>query len=247
MNPRWRLDGRRALVTGGTMGIGAAIATEFAGLGAEVTVVARNRARLDAFVAEHDRMQGIAADVADAGDRRRIVGAVEAVDIFVNNAGTNIRKPTTEYTEQEYEQVIATNLTAAWALTRELHPLLAQSGDASVVYIGSVAGLTHLRTGSPYGMTKAALVQLTRNLAVEWAEDGIRVNTVAPWYIKTPLVEPVLGDDAYRRAVLERTPMNRIGEPEEVAAAVAFLCMPAASYITGQCLAVDGGFLALGF
>ena len=113
---------------------------------------------------------------------------------------------------------------------------------ASVVNMASVAGLTHLCTGTPYAMSKAALIQMTRNLAVEWAGRGIRVNAVAPWYIDTPLARQVLDDPEYRRAVLDRTPMGRIGEPAEVAAAVAFLCMPAASYITGQCLNVDGGF-----
>jgi Tropinone reductase 1 len=96
-------------------------------------------------------------------------------------------------------------------------------------------------------MSKAALVQLTKNLAVEWAKDGIRVNLVAPWYIRTPLVVPLLNNKEYFDSILERTPMKRIGEPEEVAGIVAFLCMPLASYITGQCIAVDGGFTVNGF
>jgi len=140
-----------------------------------------------------------------------------------------------------------TNLYSAFSLARQAHQLMKKSGRASLVNISSVAGLTHIRTGVVYGMTKAAMVQMTRNLAVEWAAHGIRVNAVAPWYIDTPLARQVLKNLDYLQEVLNRTPMKRIGKPEEVATAVAFLCMPASSYITGQTLAVDGGFSIYGF
>jgi Tropinone reductase 1 len=152
-----------------------------------------------------------------------------------------------ELSLEEYRRVQQVNLESCFDLCRLLHPVLIRGAPAAVVNNASVAGLTHLRTGAPYGMSKAAMIQLTRNLAVEWASEGIRVNAVAPWYIRTPLAEQVLADAAYRQEVLERTPMGRVGEPEECARAIAFLCMPAAGYITGQCLAVDGGFSVFGF
>ncbi len=151
------------------------------------------------------------------------------------------------YSEDEYLQIINTNMHAAFDICQRSYPLLKQSESGALVNVVSTAGLTHVRTGAPYGMSKAALVQLTRNLAGEWAPDGIRVNAVAPWYTKTPLVEKLLQDKAYLDNILERTPLRRIAEPWEVATAVAFLCMPAASYITGECLVVDGGFLINGF
>ncbi|MDH3646331.1 MAG: SDR family oxidoreductase [Gammaproteobacteria bacterium] len=252
---RWRLDGQKALVTGGTRGIGHAITTELLELGAEVLVVARNSDRLDRCLREWQQrgfsVKGLSADLSKSSGWESVVAAVavdsDRLDILVNNAGTNIRKSTTEYTVAEYDQILQTNMSSVWSLSRLLYEPLRKSRNSSVVIIGSVAGLVHMRTGSPYGMTKAALVQLAKNLAVEWGADGIRVNTVAPWYIDTPLAQQVLRDPDYLAEVLTRTPAGRIGNPEDVAAAVAFLCMPAAAYVTGQCIAVDGGFTALGF
>ena len=181
----------------------------------------------------------------------KIVEAVKEkwgkLDIFVNNVGTNIRKQSVDYDFNEYDHIMNTNLRSAFELSRLLFSLLKKSDQANVVFISSVAGQIHLKTGSVYAMTKAALNQLTKNLAVEWASESIRVNAVAPWYIRTPLAETVLKDDHYKNSVLERTPMGVIGEPEDVAAAVSFFSMPASAYITGQIISVDGGFMVNGF
>ena len=142
---------------------------------------------------------------------------------------------------------MSTNLHSIFDLCKIAFPLLKLSQQGNVINISSVAGLTYLRTGAIYAMTKAAIIQLTKNLAGEWASDNIRVNAVAPWYIKTPLAESVLKDPEYLNDVLFRTPMNKIGNPEDVAGAVAFLCMQASSYITGHCINVDGGFMIKGF
>lgn len=250
----WRLEGQRALVTGASSGIGLATAQELAALGADIVLVARNEIRLDnaktaiESASPGSRVEALSADLSVEDDRLRLVAELEgAIQILVNNAGTNIRKRMEELSLNEYREVQEANLVSCFEMCRLLHPVLKSSAPSCVVNNASVAGLTHLRTGAPYGMSKAAMIQLTRNLAVEWAQEGIRVNAVAPWYINTPLAGQVLKDPDYRRQVLERTPMGRVGEVEECARAIAFLCLPAASYITGQCLAVDGGFTVNGF
>ena len=254
---RWRLHGQTALVTGASVGIGRAIADELLGLGADVLLVARDEAQLTATAAElsdehPDRVvRTFAADVSDVEQRREIFDWVEdlgaGLNILVNNAGNNVRRAAMEYSEAEWRALFETNLFAAFELSRFAFPLLSQHAASSIVNVGSVSGLTHVRTGAVYGMSKAALHQLTRNLACEWAEDGVRVNAVAPWYIRTRRTSSALSQPEYYEEVIARTPMRRIGEPEEVASAVAFLCMPASSYVTGECIAIDGGFLRYGF
>ncbi|PSB54781.1 SDR family oxidoreductase [Chamaesiphon polymorphus] len=255
MSDRWTLTNKKALVTGATKGIGKAIAAEFLALGAEVSIVARSEASVADTVATWQqqglKVNGVVADVSTPAGRQAVFSHVRdtfgSLDILVNNVGTNIRKKVADYTAAEYTSIFQTNLDSVFELCQLVYPLLQASPDASIVNIGSVAGLTAIRTGAPYGMTKAALVQLTRALAVEWAGHRIRVNTVAPWFIQTPLTEPLLSDPELLQEVLSQTPMGRVGDPEDVAGLVAFLCMPSSGYITGQCIAVDGGFTAFGF
>ncbi|TCV96161.1 Tropinone reductase 1 [Luteibacter rhizovicinus] len=260
MHPRlgnWRLDGRTALVTGASKGIGYACARELAALGADLLLVARDELQLEEVRGELAEecpdvdVLAFAADLADQEDRLSVFDWVVdlgvSLSVLVNNVGGNVPRATLEYAEAEYRQLFELNVFSAFEMCRLGYPHLVQHANAAIVNVGSVSGITHVRTGSPYGMTKAALLQLTRNLACEWAEDGIRVNAVAPWYIRTQRSEPALADAEYLEEVLDRTPMRRIGEPEEVAGAVAFLCLPASSYVTGEVIAVDGGFLRYGF
>ncbi len=246
----WQLRGRNALVTGGTRGIGRAIVAELVELGATVTLVARSPSEVDAAARElGGGVTGVAGDVTSAADRARIVAHVRErgpLHVLVHNAGSNVRNRLVEYDDATIERLIALNLTSPVLLSRDLHPQLRAAAGASVIHVGSVAGHIALPTGVAYGVAKAGLAQAARTLALEWARDGIRVNTVAPWYTRTPLVEPVLSRPEALAAILARTPLGRIAEPHEVATAVAFLAMPAASYITGQCLAVDGGMTIQG-
>lgn len=255
MQERWTLTGKKALITGATKGIGLAIAQEFLDLGAEVMIVARSAEGVQQQLEEWKQLglpvHGVAADVAQSAGRQaifdQVVQAMGGLDLLINNVGTNIRKPAIDYTPKEYESIFQTNLTSVFEMCRLVYPLLKTSDRSSIVNIGSVAGLVAIRTGAPYGMTKAALVQLTRALAVEWASDRIRVNTIAPWFIRTPLTESLLSNPETLDAVIAQTPMQRVGEPQEIAGLAAFLCTSTASYITGQCIAVDGGFSAFGF
>ncbi|AKD57706.1 SDR family oxidoreductase [Spirosoma radiotolerans] len=249
----WSLSGQRALVTGGTKGIGEAIVRQFLDLGASVFIVARDNTLLQRQLTEYRQqghtVEGIATDVSQPGVAAQVIDSVKttwgSLDILVNNAGTNVRKATADYSPAEYDHVLNTNLRSAYELTQAAYSLLRESSiGGKIVMISSVSGLAHTSSGSLYGMTKAAMLQLTRNLAVEWAPDGIRVNAVAPWYIKTPLATPVLTNPEKLAGILKRTPMNRVGEPEEVASVVSFLCMPASGYVTGQTISADGGLMA---
>jgi tropinone reductase I len=248
----WSLSGKKALVTGGSKGIGLAVVKELAQLGCSVLFVARDQSVISEQCEHltHFDVRGIAGDLRDALFRENVLQTIEKtwghLDILVNNVGTNIRKKFIEYSETEYRDLFETNLFSALEMTRLAFSLLKMSSGASVINIGSVAGSIDVQSGPPYGMTKAAMNQFTRHLAVEWAPFNIRVNSVSPWYIETPLARPVLSQPDRLARIISRTPMQRIGQPEEVAAVVAFLAMSKASYVTGQNIAVDGGFLSCG-
>jgi NAD(P)-dependent dehydrogenase (short-subunit alcohol dehydrogenase family) len=244
----WSLSGKKALITGGTKGIGLAVVQEFLSLGATVITVARNQSSLPDDL--KDRIIFLEGDMTDRNFRSSVISEIEnkwgRLDILVNNTGTNIRKGFETYTEEEYRKIFEMNLFSMMDLTHRLFPVLRKSGAASIVNIASVAGTVDVGSGAPYGMTKASIIQFARHLAVEWAGHGIRVNTVSPWYIRTPLTEPVLSQPDRLEKILSRTPMNRLGNAGEVASMVAFLAMDKSSYITGQNIQVDGGMSCKG-
>ena len=257
---RWDLESKSVVVTGGTKGIGRACVFEFSELGAEVLTCARNEDDLSALLADlrtkgHTRVTGVVADVSIAEGRAILVDAAkqrfgDRLDCLVNNVGRNIRKKCIDFSEDEYGAIMRTNLDSCFHLSCAFHPMLcAAAPGSSVVNMGSVAGGIGLAmsSGTVYAMTKAAMNQLTYNMACEWGRNGIRVNAISPWYIRTPLADEVLKDAAYKSRVEGVTPMGRVGEVEEVAGLTAFLCMEASSYITGQHIAVDGGFSRNGF
>ncbi|CAK9323788.1 unnamed protein product [Citrullus colocynthis] len=253
---RWFLKGFTALVTGGTRGIGRAVVEELAGLGASVHTCSRNESDLNQCLKEWEGKGFVVnGSVCDASSRTQREGLIQEVasvfrgtlNILVNNVGTNIRKPSTEYSLEDVSALMTTNFESAYHLSQLSHPLLKASENGSIVFVSSVAGLVSIGSGSIYAATKSAINQLTRNLACEWAKDNIRVNGVAPWYINTPLVEKLLNNKTLVDKIVSRTPLGRIGESNEVSSLVAFLCLPAASYITGQIMSVDGGFTANGF
>lgn len=246
----WSLQGKKALVTGGTKGIGLAITREFLELGAEVLVVARNTKSIQGKLKNSANLFTVEGDLTDAEVRKSLVKKIEEnwgkLDILVNNVGTNVRKKFAEYTEAEYRQLFETNLFSMMELTRLCYPLLKKSQGASVINLASVAGSIDIQSGPPYGMTKAAIIQFTKHLTAEWSADNIRVNTISPWYIETPLTKAVLEQPDRLEKIITRTPMGRVGQPEEVSALACFLAMDKSSYITGQNIMVDGGMSVKG-
>ncbi len=190
------------------------------------------------------------ADVTSEDDQDQLTDFVfqrsGSLDILVNNAGMNIRKEAILFEPEEYQQIIDTNLLAPFELTRKFFALLKRSGKASVINVASVAASQDIKSGAPYAMAKAGLLQQTRSLASEWAVKNIRVNAVSPWYTETPLVKPVMDQKERYDKIIERTPLKRFAQPEEMANTIAFLAMDQSSYITGQNLVVDGGLSANG-
>lgn len=245
------LEGKTAIVTGAGKGIGKAIALAVAEVGANLMLVARTEEDLKAVQQEINNGRTDYA-VADITSREQIQQAVEKtverfgkLDVLVNNAGMNIRSSLMEATDGEWQKIMDTNAHSVFMFSQEAAKQMENGG--SVINISSVGGERALKTGVVYAASKAAIIQMTKVMAMEWGTKNIRVNAIGPWYFKTPLTEKILADEEYLNSILAVTPMKRVGELPEVASPVVFLASDAASYITGQTLFVDGGMSIHGF
>jgi 2-deoxy-D-gluconate 3-dehydrogenase len=249
------LTGRVAVVTGGNGGIGLGMARGLAAAGASVALAARNSEKAEAALAglsESGRRSAfIPLDVADETSCRAMIDQMlerfGRLDILVNNAGTSIRKPPETYTAAEWHTVLDTNLTGAFFCSQAAHPVMKRSAGGKIINIGSMFALFGTGYGAPYAASKGALVQLTKSLAVAWAADNIQVNAVLPGWIDTELTRDARQQVAgLHERVLGRTPAGRWGVPEDLAGIAVFLASPAADFVTGAAIPVDGGFSAMG-
>jgi NAD(P)-dependent dehydrogenase (short-subunit alcohol dehydrogenase family) len=244
---------RAAFVTGASQGIGAAVAVALARDGFDVALSSTRPDKLAEVVSKIEaaraRAVPVALDVREPESIERamaeVLGRCGRLDVLVNNAGVPLTKAALDVTAAEWASVLDVNLKGAFFMSQQMGRHLIRSGrTGSIVSIASTHGLVALASRSAYGIAKAAVIHMTRMLAIEWAEHGIRVNAVAPGRIDTPSRAGSLSRPGYREAALGRIPMKRFGTAEEVAAAVSYLAGPAAAYVTGQTLVLDGGLTA---
>jgi NAD(P)-dependent dehydrogenase (short-subunit alcohol dehydrogenase family) len=248
------LEGRVAVVTGGTSGIGLTLARGLAQAGADVVPLSRRQEQVDAAAAEIEktgrRAIRVTADVTDRGSLddalRATMDAFGRVDILVNCAGITKRTPTLDVSDAEWDSIIETNLTGTLRACQVFGRQMLAAGYGRIVNIGSLSSFVGLFEVAAYTASKAAVAGLTRALAVEWAPRGVNVNAIAPGVYRTPLNSALLDGTARGKEFLLRTPMRRFGKLEELVGACVFLASDEASFVNGEVLAVDGGFLASG-
>ncbi|HEU5087434.1 MAG TPA: glucose 1-dehydrogenase [Roseiflexaceae bacterium] len=250
MQELFSLEGRVALVTGASGGIGRAIATGLASAGATLAVNGRAVDRLEAVCGEIEAANGTAAAFpADLSDRRAIPALVDEVvarfgqiDILVTCAGANRRMPIKDVTPEIYDAIMASNLDSIFFLSQAVLPHLVARGGGKIVNIGSLTSSIGLMNVSVYGITKSAVAQLTKTMAIEWAEHNIQVNCLCPGFIATELTAPLWADPQRSQWMLDRIPSKRAGRPEDLVGMAIYMASAASNYTTGQSIYVDGGF-----
>lgn len=246
---RFRLNDRVALVTGAGRGIGECCARGLAEAGAEVVLVSRTGAELDALQtrieADGGRARTAICDVTDAAAVKALVPTLGPIDILVNNAGTNVPEPFIEVTEEHYDRVMNLNVRAAFVVAQAVAKIMIARGNGgSIIHMSSQMGHVGAPNRAVYCTSKHAIEGLAKAMAWDLAPHGIRVNTVGPTFIETPMTRPFLNDRAFVEDTLSRIALGKLGQPEDVAAAVVYLASPASDMVTGTSLLVDGGWTA---
>ena len=250
---RFSLAGKTALILGGTSGIGREIGLAFADAGARIVPVGRTQAKIDetlgALAAKGNKAAGYCADLTRPDELTRVVAqtiaAVGGIDILVNSQGITILKPAEEMTRADYAAIMDTNLTSVFFACTEVGRHMLGRGAGAIINIASLASHRGMPLSSPYTISKHGVLALTQTLGVEWATRGVRVNAISPGFFMTALNRDKMRPER-KESALRRTPMRRFGELEELVGAAIYLASPAASFVTGQTIKVDGGFLAAG-
>lgn len=252
MGDLFELNGKVAVVTGGSRGIGKAIAMELAKHGADIVIadlLVKDAEQTAKEISELGRKALVVR--ADVSRKREVDGLIRRtvtkfgkIDIFVNNAGIYRAGPTEQLSEAEWDKVIDINLKGYFLCAQAAGKEMIKQKSGNIINISSVAGIGGFANSVAYCSSKAAIILLTKALAVEWAKHNIRVNAICPGAIKTAMTDPLLKDEAFQQMIKQKTPLGRIGKPEEIAAGALFLASEASSYVTGHSLVIDGGWTA---